>query len=138
MPLSYYPRPGEILVCDYGTHAPPPEMIKARPVVVVGPRLRRRADLVGVVPPSTTVPRSIEDYHCEIILAVPLPAPFDSPVMWAKCHMYSSISLLRLDRFREPRNRYGGPRKWTTGRVSGEQLEALKMAVLRGLGMSPP
>ncbi len=134
MPLSYYPRVGEILVCDYGHHAIEPEMTKARPVVVIGPRLRRRADLVGVVPLSTTAPNEMQDYHCRIELAQPLPPPFDSPVMWAKCDMFSSVSLARLDRFKEPRNRYGGARKWMTGRVSREQLEALKSAVLRGLG----
>lgn len=135
MPLSYYPRPGEILVCDYGQHAIPPEMTKTRPVVVVGPRHRRRADLVGIVPLSTTVPRTIEDYHCQITLTLPLPPPFDSPTMWAKCDMYQSVALQRLDRFKQPRNRYGGARKWTTGQVTAQQLEALKTAVLRGLGL---
>lgn len=84
MPLMYYPRVGEILVCHYDQTAIGAEMIKSRPVIVIGPRLRRRSDLVGVLPLSTTAPSPVEDYHCEIRLAQPLPTPYDSPVMWAK------------------------------------------------------
>ena len=89
MPLMYYPQPGEILVCDYSTGFIVPEMTKPRPVVIVSPRLRRRADLVAVVPLSTTAPEPVEAHHCSIHLADPLPPPFDNPNMWAKCDMLS-------------------------------------------------
>ena len=49
MALSYYPSIGEIVLCDYRGFIEP-EMIKTRPVVVVSPRLRRRGNLIGVVP----------------------------------------------------------------------------------------
>lgn len=135
MALSYYPRAGEVVLCHYDRTALGAEMIKSRPAVIVGPRLRRRGDLVGVVPLSTTRPVSLEAYHCEIVLDRPLPKPFDAPVMWAKCDMYSSVSLLRLDRFKAAR---GGNRQWTTGRVDESQLVALRAAVLYGLGFSKP
>ncbi|WP_414714107.1 type II toxin-antitoxin system PemK/MazF family toxin [Sphingomonas sp.] len=76
MALSYYPSTGEILVCHYGQAAFEPEMNKSRPVVVIGPRLRRRGRLVTVVPLSTTAPTSTEPYHCLIQLDQSLPAPF--------------------------------------------------------------
>lgn len=60
MPLSYYPSPGEIVLCDYATGFIPPEMVKLRPVVIVSPRLRKRGDLVAVVPLSTTAPNPAE------------------------------------------------------------------------------
>ena len=87
MPLMYYPREGGIVVCHYDPVALGAEMIKSRPAVVIGPRLRRRGSLVGVIPLSTTVPDPVLDYHCKIELPTPLPAPFESPVMWAKCDM---------------------------------------------------
>lgn len=136
MPLLYYPNPGEIFVCNYDEYPIEPEMCKPRPVVVASPRLRGRAKLVGVIPLSTTVPDVLQDYHCEVELEQPLPAPFDSPKMWAKCDMYSVVSLDRLDRFKEPRARYGGARKWTSRKLSKEQLEAVRQALLRGLGFS--
>lgn len=131
----YYPKVGEILACDYGHHTIDPEMTKVRPVVVIAPRLRNRARLVGVIPLSTTTPHSVEDYHCHVTLAVPLPPPFDSPTMWAKCDMFSAVSIDRLDRFKEPRARYGGARKWTNGQATPEQIQALRAALLCGLGL---
>ena len=131
----YYPREGEIVFCDYKGFVAP-EMIKPRPVVIVSPRLRRRGDLVSVIPLSTTAPEPVEDYHCQINLTVALPEPFDSPVMWAKCDMISTVALSRLDRFKNARRPHGAARTWTTGRVSAEQLAQIKRAMLCGLGFS--
>lgn len=132
MALLYYPNPGEILICDYGTNIIAPEMEKRRPVVIVTPRLRRRGELVGIVPLSTSEPDALEDFHCRIELPNPLPAPFDSPVMWAKCDMFSVVARARLDRFKAGRG--GGKRIYVAGKVSEEQLKAIKAAMLCGLG----
>lgn len=134
MSLSYYPNMGEVLLCNFDEFPIEPEMCKPRPVVVASPRLRARARLVGVVPLSTTPPSQMQEYHCEIALAQLLPAPFDSPKMWAKCDMYAVVSLDRLDRFKEPRARYGGARKWTSGKVTPDQLKTVRRAMLKGLG----
>lgn len=134
MPLLYYPKPGEIVFCNYDTGFVVPEMTKGRPVVVVSPRLRRRPDLVAVVPLSTTEPTPLESHHCELTLAIPLPAPFHSPKMWAKCDMIAVVSKARLDRFKMTRVG-GGPRKWVSGSVSEADLKAIRAGVLCGLGM---
>lgn len=76
MPLKYYPRAGEILVCDYPNDMRVPEMIKTRPVIVVSPRLRGRGNLIIVVPPSATKPATIMPYHFELTLPSPLPSPW--------------------------------------------------------------
>lgn len=136
MPLLYYPSPGEIVLCRYDDVVIEPEMRKIRPAVVVGPRLRRRGRLVTVVPLSTTAPEPPEDYHCRIELSELLPAPFESPIMWAKCDMVAAVSLARLDRFRESRPRRGGSRRWITGRLTPDQLLAVQRSVLCGLGLS--
>jgi uncharacterized protein YifN (PemK superfamily) len=135
MGLSYYPSPGSIVVCHYDLDVVEPEMCKTRPAVVIGPRLRSRGRLVTIVPLSTTAPTELLDYHCRIELEHPLPPPFDAPLMWAKCDLVSSVSLDRLDRFKEPHRR-GGPRQWRTGTVNTDQLRALKAGVLCGLGFS--
>lgn len=133
MPLSYYPNPGEILLCDYRVNVVPPEMDKRRPIVIVTPRLRRRGELCGVVPLSTTKPQALENFHCMIELERPLPEPFDSPVMWAKCDMFSVVSRARIDRFKA--GRAGGKRLFLAGKMSAEQLKAVKAATLCGLGL---
>lgn len=134
MALEYHPSPGEIVLCDYGTGFVPPEMIKRRPVVILSPRLRRRAGLVAVVPLSTTPPIPPELHHCSVTLAAPLPHPFDAPTMWAKCDMVATVSMSRLDRFKDGRLP-GGGRRFRTGRVSGAQLNEIRKAVLHGLGL---
>ncbi|MFG1303692.1 type II toxin-antitoxin system PemK/MazF family toxin [Xanthobacter autotrophicus] len=135
MALTYYPSAGEIVLCNYGTGFIPPEMVKLRPVVIVSPRLRRRADLVAVVPLSTTPPNPAEPHHCGFTLAVPLPAPFEQPQMWAKCDMVATVALSRLDRFRDGRVPGGGARRFTTGNVSAAQLVEIRKAILHGLGL---
>ncbi|MBK6298443.1 MAG: type II toxin-antitoxin system PemK/MazF family toxin [Sphingomonadales bacterium] len=134
MALQYYPKPGEILLCDYNTGFIEPEMTKRRPIVVISPRLRHRAGLVGVVPLSTTAPDPFEAHHCRIELATPLPQPFDSPVMWAKCDMVATVAHARLDRFKAGRK--DGARVFLSGRLDMDQLKAVKAAVLNGLGLS--
>lgn len=136
MPLSYHPVAGEILICHFGDNVLLPEMRKSRPVIVVSPRLRNRGRLATVVPLSTTAPKSVECYHCIIELEKPLPAPFDATSMWAKCDMAAAVSLDRLDRFKEPRSRYGGPRSWRTGQVDEEQLAEIRSAIAAGLGIA--
>jgi uncharacterized protein YifN (PemK superfamily) len=133
MGLLYYPSAGDIVMCHYDKVVVEPEMRKARPVVVIGPRLRRRGRLVTVLPLSTTEPNPVENYHCRIELAKPLPPPFDSPVMWAKCDMVATVSLDRLDRFKEPYHR-GGARQWRTSAVTKDELKALRAALLCALG----
>jgi len=133
MGLTYYPKQGEILLCDYDTGFILPEMTKIRPVVVISPRLRRRAELVGVVPLSTTEPAQMDGHHCRIELERPLPYPFNSPVMWGKCDMLATIAKSRLDRFKGARK--GGARVYTSGQLSAEQFKALQAATLFGIGL---
>jgi mRNA interferase MazF len=134
MALSYYPKLGEIVLCDYSTGFQIPEMVKRRPVVVISPRLRNRHNLVTVVPLSTTAPEPVAGYHCRVSLTVELPKPFDAAAMWAKCDMVSAVSRNRLDRFRAGRSSKDHGRKYVTGQLDSDQLKAVRCAVLFGLG----
>jgi mRNA interferase MazF len=131
--IWYYPPLGEILLCDYGTQVVPPEMDKRRPVVIVTPRLRRRGELVGVVPLSTTAPDVPDNHHYEFEIDKRLPEPFDSPTMWAKCDMFSVVSRGRLDRFKA--GRAHGQRIYLSGKVNADQMRAIRAAMLCGLGL---
>lgn len=135
MALTYHPTPGEILLCNYSTGFIAPEMVKLRPVVVVSPRLRRRTNLVAVVPLSTTPPDPAEPHHCSIALAAPLPRPYEAAQMWAKCDMLATVALSRLDRFRDGRIAGGGARRFMTGKVAPAQLVEIRKAILHGLGL---
>lgn len=98
MPILFQPNPGMILVCDYRGSVFP-EMQKVRPVVVVSPTFKHRPKLCAVVPLSTTPPNPVENYHLLLTLDPPLPHPFDSPEVWVKADMLSTVSHDRLDRF---------------------------------------
>ncbi|MCB2262482.1 MAG: type II toxin-antitoxin system PemK/MazF family toxin, partial [Candidatus Thiosymbion ectosymbiont of Robbea hypermnestra] len=63
MALTFHPRPGMVLICDFNTGFKAPEMIKRRPVVVISPRPRRSNQLCTIVPLSTTVPNPVEPFH---------------------------------------------------------------------------
>jgi mRNA interferase MazF len=134
MPLLYHPKVGEILLCNYDTGFIEPEMVKRRPVVIVSPRLRKRSGLVSVIPLSTTKPDDLMEFHVEIELAKSLPRPFESRVMWAKCDMISTVSLKRLDRFKEAKG-FQGQRNWISGQLDQNQIKRVKTGLLFGLGL---
>lgn len=134
MALQYHPEPGTILICDY-TGFREPEMVKRRPVVLISPRLKRRDTLATVVPLSTTPPDSVSDFHYELELDQPLPAPFDSPKMWVKADMLATVGFHRLDLIRSGRGA-DGKRKYLTQKITMVQLRCVYRAVLHAIGMS--
>ena len=127
MPISFHPRAGQILVCDFKGFVPP-EMVKVRPVIVVSPKLPHRAEIVTIVPISLTPPRHplpfvvrlSKNYH---------PDEEDALPCWAKCDMLLNLSRDRLNGFKI------GRRKWATPQASPEDLQAVREGVLHGLGM---
>jgi uncharacterized protein YifN (PemK superfamily) len=128
MPISFFPRAGQVFVCDF-TSFTEPEMTKKRPVIIISPRLPHRSQIVTVVPLSTTAPKHTlpfvvklsRNYH-------PLEAA-DLPV-WAKCDMVTNLSLSRINAFKVGRRKYDYPT------VSQEDLLAVRHGVIHGLGMS--
>jgi mRNA interferase MazF len=108
MALTFHPRPGTVLICDFSTGFMPPEMVKKRPVVVVSSAHINRNFLCTVVPVSTTKPLSIEPYHVRIRRGS---YPFFHPTKpcWVKCDMITTVALRRLDRILV-NHRYEAPR----------------------------
>ncbi len=125
MPIVFHPNPGSLLVCDFSGMVEP-EMVKARPVVVVSPRLRHRSGLCTVVPLSTTIPTNIMPWHCKIILDAPLSAKWNRAEIWAKCDMLYTMRFERMDRFHM---RVEGHRKYYDRRIDDEQLSDVRCCI---------
>ena len=125
MPLGYYyPRPGDVLICDYSTGFVSPEMVKHRPIVVVSGRERHGRRLCTVVPLSTTAPAPVEVWHCRIPVSIP---GWSSAECWAKCDMLSTVSFDRLDK---PHTKRRSGREYHTVRLATDDLNAIRAAVL--------
>lgn len=95
MALPYFPRRGEVLICDFDSGFQPPEMVKKRPVVVISSKESHARRLCTVVPFSTTAPISPGKWqHCLEHVAVP--GWQAKGQMWAKCDMLGTVGFERL------------------------------------------
>ena len=128
MALRFHPDSGTILICDFRDGVPP-EMVKARPVLVISPRSRGQG-LVTVVPMSETAPLHPQPWH------VPVPAgvyPIARGPMWFKCDMLYTVGLARLDRVRA--GRAGTNRQYLAPVVGQELLALVRRGVASALGL---
>ncbi|MBL6762180.1 MAG: type II toxin-antitoxin system PemK/MazF family toxin [PS1 clade bacterium] len=126
MAINFYPRAGQIFICDF-SHFSPPEMTKKRPIIIVSPRLKNRAKIVTIVPLSTTAPRVSDDYT--VLLSKDYdPNGSGNKRVWAKCDMVLNIGTHRLNSYKI------GRRKYFTPETSGDDLERVRRGVLAGLG----
>jgi uncharacterized protein YifN (PemK superfamily) len=133
MPLPYHPRPGTIVVCDYAKGGfRPPEMTKRRLAVTVSPKLKRRNDLVTVVPLSATRPSPIETWHVPLDLDVP--APWGDAARWAKCDMVATVGYDRLN-LPHFRHHVTGSRQFWQHELSEGIIVELRRAVASALGI---
>lgn len=127
MPLQFYPRAGQVLVCDFSGFNVP-EMVKPRPVVVVSPRLPYRTEIVTVVPLSTTPPRHELPFVYKLSKNYKPGEDVDLPC-WAKADMVMNLGHYRLNSFKV------GRRMWHTPELTAADLAGVRNAVLWGLGM---
>ena len=127
MPIQFYPRAGQILMCDFRGFVAP-EMVKPRPVLIVSPRLPHRSEIVAIVPVSLTAPVHNEPFVVRLSKNSH-PLEDDALPCWAKCDMRLNLSRSRLDGFKV------GRRRWETPQIAGEDLARVRHGVLHGLGM---
>lgn len=135
MGLSYHPNRGEILLCNYPKDMRKPEMIKRRPVLVVSPKLKRRSGLVTIVPLSSSRPKYMMEYHYELNLAYPLPAPWDSNPFWAICDHPMTVSFDRLDLIRLQKDQYG-KRRYYRKTIDPVDMTEIQKALTHALGLN--
>jgi len=127
MPLQFFPRAGQVFICDF-TSFTEPEMTKKRPVIVISPRLPFRSEIVTVVPISTTAPRHALPFVVRLSRNYHPKDDTDRPT-WAKCDMVTNLSLQRLSAFKVGRRKYEYPS------VIPEDLQAVREGVIYGLGL---
>ena len=84
MPIKEHPLIGTIVMCDFNSGFREPEMVKMRPVVVIGPRFAARPGLCTVVALSETAPHPVLGYHWQIDIRPELPTPLSSDGVWVK------------------------------------------------------
>lgn len=135
MAISDHPAPGTILVCNFDGTFKEPEMVKPRCVIVLSPRIKKRAKLCTVVCLSSTEPDHIQQYHCQLDIRPKLPAPWGSDGIWVKGDMIYSIGFHRLDLIRLGKQP-DGTRTYRFDTITPEQMNEVKSCVLRGLGLS--
>ena len=132
MAITFHPKQGTLLMCDFNTGFKPPEMVKKRLVVVISHKNR---DLATVVPLSGTEPVPIERCHHEMHGAS-LPPGFQRGRMWAKCDLVTTVGFGRLDRVRIGKHPTTGKRMYYSKPVCEQDLTAIQNAVLYVLGLS--
>lgn len=126
MAITFHPKAGMVLSCDFKGYVAP-EIVKHRQVVIVSPTHLKRPGLVAVVPLSTTPPNPVEIYHYRFPKN-PVPGDLANEV-WAKCDLVASVSLVRLDRIKQGRGVY------VVGMVTTHDLAAIRSAAGRSLGL---
>ncbi len=125
MALPYFPRRGEVLICDFDTGFQPPEMVKKRPVVVMSPKDSHHRQLCTVIPFSTTEPTPVRRWH-HSLAHVKVPGMQAQAPMWAKCDMLVTVGF---DRLNKPyyKNRHG--RQYTELVLDDVDMRALEQCL---------
>jgi uncharacterized protein YifN (PemK superfamily) len=126
MPITFHPKAGQVLMCDFKGYILP-EIVKVRPVVVVSPNHWKRHGIVTVVPLSTTAPSPVEAYHY-CLVGNPIPGGLQVDV-WAKCDLVAAVSIERLDRIKLGRGDY------RVGSVSMDQVRIIRRCVGLSIGL---
>jgi len=94
--IPFYPKPGEVLMCDFAGYIAP-EIVKVRPAVVISADNPASTRLCIVVPFSTTPPRIVRPVHFHV------PAgryAFAQEEQWVKGDLIAHVRFERLDRVR--------------------------------------
>lgn len=106
-PIKFFPRAGQIYVCDFDGFREP-EMVKKRPVIVVSPRLPHRSEIAAIVPISTTEPRHDLPF-CYRLSRNYHPNEGDDVPCWVKADMLMNVGIWRLSAFKTGRRTYAYP-----------------------------
>lgn len=135
MPLQYHPKPGTVVVCNYGRGGfLDPEMIKNRLAIVISPPIQQRPRLCTVVPLSMTEPQLVMPYHMKIEFEEEIPLPWGGNVRWVKGDMVFAASFSRLELLRT--GKVNGNRTYDYPPISKDKLNLVKCCVLSSLGLA--
>jgi mRNA interferase MazF len=138
MAITFHPRIGQLLVCDFSKGFKEPEMIKSyRPVVVVSQPNKGRPGLVTVVALGSRRPDPIMEYHLRLPkAALPQLGQFQVKETWLKGDMIYSVGFHRLDLIKlGKRDARTGKRLYFKRRLGRENMKRVYQCVLHGLNL---
>ncbi|WP_351015074.1 type II toxin-antitoxin system PemK/MazF family toxin [Shewanella sp. AC91-MNA-CIBAN-0169] len=134
MAISYSPKVGQILMCDFTTGFIEPEMVKKRPVIILATRPNGHK-LVTAVCLSTVKPEPQQPHHMLLEQAhLPKLKFFESgKETWVKGDMIYSVSFDRLDLILT--GKQNGKRVYFINRLSRETMRNVYSCTLNGLNL---
>ena len=136
MAITFHPKPGQILMCDFTYGFREPEMVKNRPVIVLTPSMAGRGKLVTVVGLSSVRPAVICDYHCILPPAtLPMLGNFQTKETWVKGDMVYAVGFDRLNLIKLGHRSADGKREYFTNRRGRERMREIYGCVLHGLNL---
>lgn len=109
-------------------------MVKTRPSVVLS-RKNGNVRLCTVVPLSGSEPEVLQPWHHKMDRSK-LPERMQKNDWWAKCDCIATVCFDRLDRIWMGKCPTTGKRLYAAPKVYGEDLLAIKLAIIRHLGFS--
>lgn len=134
MALTFHPKIGYILMCDFSKGFKEPEMVKERPVIVIATGGRSRSNLVTIACLSTVEPDPILDHHCFVENKyLPKNSLFQGKDSWLKGDMIYAVGFHRLNLI--PTGRIKGKRTYFTNRLGREKMKEVYGCVLHGLNL---
>ena len=137
MAITFHPKVGQILMCDFTVGFVQPEMVKRRPVLVISSGLRGRGSLVTIVALSTTPPPREMEYHLALPKrSLPNISGFQDRVTWVKGDMIYTVGFHRLDLIQlRKRHPDTGKRMYYSDRLGRDRMKEVYRCVLHGLSL---
>lgn len=130
MPLSYHPKKGQLLLCDFSAGFKEPEMTKrSRPVIV----LSSQHNLVTVVACSTVKPDIVAPHHYLLPRqSMPKTDHFFGKDTWVKGDMIYTVGFHRLELIRVGK---ASSRDYFRQKFGKDQMDEIHKCVLHGLSL---
>ncbi|MBL4660138.1 MAG: type II toxin-antitoxin system PemK/MazF family toxin [Alcanivoracaceae bacterium] len=137
MAITFHPRIGQILLCDFSQGFKEPEMVKNRPVVVITPAITGREKLVTVLALSTKKPVKKMPFHYKISKkSMPQLGRFQENDTWVKGDMIYTIGFHRLNRIMlGKKDHKTGKRIYFNQRFGREQMKEIYRCTLHGINL---
>lgn len=138
MAITYHPRVGQILLCDFSQGFKEPEMVKSgRPVIVLSTAPSRASKLVTIVPLSTVKPDKIMPYHYQLPRnCMPQLGMFQRSDSWVKGDLLYTVGFHRLELIRlNKKNPTTGKRMYFKYALSRDRMKEIYSCVLHGMSL---
>lgn len=134
MAITFHPRPGQILICNFTKGFKEPELVKRRPVVVLTPSMKGRGGVVTVAGLSSVKPEPVLNFHCVLPKScLPMLGEYQDQETWVKGDMIYAVGFHRLDLIMLGTRKPDGKRNYFNDRLSRERMREIYGCVLHGL-----